>query len=57
MSLTKWFIKMIIEYHQRRKFYTATDDTVLAEQTQDIHKDAKQTPSQDNQTPIEETQL
>ena len=57
MSLTKWFIKMIMEYHQRRKFYTVTDDTVLAEQTQDIHKDAKQAPSQDNQNPIEETQL
>ena len=48
---------MIMEYHQRRKFYTVTDDTVLAEQTQDIHKDAKQAPSQDNQNPIEETQL
>ena len=35
----------IMEYHQRHKSYTVTEDTVLAEQTEDIHKDATQTPS------------
>ena len=34
-----------------------TDNTVLAEQTQDTDEDATQTPSQDNENLIEETQL
>ena len=52
--------RTIIEYHQSCKCYTVldfTDNTVLAEQTQDTDEDATQTPSQDNENLIEETQL
>ena len=52
--------KNIIYYHQRNKSYTVpdfTDDTVLAEQTQDTDEDATKTPSQDNENIIEEMQL
>ena len=52
--------KTVIEYHQRNKPYTVphfTGDTVLTEQMQDTDKDATQTPAQDNENLIEETQL
>ena len=53
-------IKTIIEYHQRNKSYTVydfTDDTVLAEQTQDTDENVTQTPYQDNENLTEEKQL
>ena len=52
--------KTVIGYHQRSKSHTVpgfTDDTVLAEQTQDTDEDATQTPSHNNENLIEETQL
>ena len=52
--------KTIIEYHQRNKSYTVpdfTDDTVLAEKTQDTDEDATKTPSHNNENLIEEMQL
>ena len=52
--------KTIVEFNQRNKSCTVpdfTDDTALAEQTQDTDEDATQTPSQDNENVIEETQL
>ena len=52
--------KTTTEYHLRNKFYTVpdfSDGTVLAEQTQDTDEDATQTPSQDNENLIEDTQL
>ena len=52
--------KTIIEFYQRNKSYTVpgfTDNIVLDEQTQDTDGDATQTPSQDNENVIEETQL
>ena len=51
--------KTIIEYHQHNKSYTVpdfTDDTILAEHTQDTDEDATQTPSQEKENYIEDTQ-
>ena len=58
--IDKMVNKTTIEYHLRNKFYTVpdfSDGTVLAEQTQDADEDATQTPSQDNENLIEDTQL
>lgn len=51
---------MITEYHQRNKSYAVPDvanETVLAARTQDTDEDATQTPSQENENLIQETQL
>ena len=51
---------MITEYHQRNKSYAVPDvanETVLAAQTQGTDEDATQTPSQENENLIQETQL
>ena len=51
---------MITEYHQCNKSYAVPDvanETVLAAQTQDTDEDATQTPSQENENLIQETQL